>query len=141
AHRGGREGGVREAVIRQRRLTMRPVMRLFLAVLLPLAALAVACRRQQDAAQDTDPPPPAERPAKADQAHPAAVRAVPRGNNAFAFDLHRKLPEGNLIFSPLSVSTALSMTYAGARGATASEMAKALRYPFEGERLHKGYAG
>src|SRR5262249_51191163 len=59
----------------------------------------------------------------------------------FALDLHRKLGSGNLFFSPLSVSTALSMTCAGARGATAADMAKALRHPFAGERLHKRYAG
>ncbi len=48
--------------------------------------------------------------------------------NAFAIDLYKAVrkPEGNLIFSPYSVSTALAMAYAGARGKTASQMAKSL---------------
>ena len=49
-------------------------------------------------------------------------------NNDFALDLYGKLQSesGNLFFSPLSLSTALSMAYAGARGNTASQMAVAL---------------
>jgi len=91
-----------------------------------------------------DDPPPAPRPAKANEARAEDVKAVARGNNAFALDLYRALPPGdggNLFFSPLSVSTALGMTYAGAKGDTAKDMAKTLRYPFEGDRLHLGYAG
>ena len=49
-------------------------------------------------------------------------------NNAFGFDLHGRLGRepGNLFFSPYSLSTALAMTHAGARGETAAQMAKAL---------------
>ena len=87
-------------------------------------------------------PPEAERPLKADQAVPADVAAVAKGNNAFAVDVLQQLDGGgNLIFSPFSVSMALSMTYAGAKGETAKEMATVLHYPFEGERLHMGCAG
>lgn len=108
-----------------------------LAVVLP-----VGCSSGKDKPPEPDPQPKVERPARADQADEADVRAVARGSNAFAFDLHRKLAgDGNLFFSPFSVSTALSMTSAGAKGETAKEMAKVLRYPFEGERLHLGYAG
>src|SRR3954447_21026058 len=44
--------------------------------------------------------------------------------NAFAFDVYDNLQreQGNLFFSPLSVSTALGMTYAGARGNTATQL-------------------
>ena len=35
--------------------------------------------------------------------------------------------EGNFVFSPSSIVTALAMTYAGAEGNTAAEMAEALR--------------
>ncbi|MFH1730640.1 MAG: serpin family protein [Planctomycetota bacterium] len=50
--------------------------------------------------------------------------AVIKGNNEFALDLYAKLSEkkGNLFFSPYSISTALAMTYAGARGDTAGQM-------------------
>jgi serpin B len=48
--------------------------------------------------------------------------------NRFAGGLYEKLPrEGNLVFSPLSVWTALGMTLTGARGQTAQEMNAVLR--------------
>ena len=53
-----------------------------------------------------------------------------RGNSAFAFDLYAALAseEGNLFFSPYSISLALAMTYAGARGETERQMAEALHF-------------
>jgi serpin B len=53
------------------------------------------------------------------------------GNNKFALELYAKLraKEGNLFFSPYSISTALAMTYAGARGQTAVQMARTLQFP------------
>ena len=62
----------------------------------------------------------------------AAATPAADGLNAFAGDLYRQLArnyEGNLVFSPLSISTALAMTLAGARGQTAQEMTKVLRTP------------
>ena len=60
------------------------------------------------------------------------------GNNAFAVELYGQLrnQNGNLFFSPESISTALAMTYAGARGDTASEMAKTLHFTLPPDRLH-----
>ena len=48
--------------------------------------------------------------------------------NEFAFDLYRELAlkDGNLFFSPTSVSTALAMTWAGTHGETAREMSQTL---------------
>lgn len=56
---------------------------------------------------------------------------IAAGNNTFALELYAKLQsqEGNLFFSPYSISTALAMTYAGARGQTESQMAKVLHFP------------
>jgi serpin B len=64
--------------------------------------------------------------------------AVAAANNAFAVDLYTQLrtQPGNLFFSPESISTALAMTYAGARGDTASEMARTLHFTLPPERLH-----
>jgi serpin B len=69
------------------------------------------------------------------------VAAVVRGDNEFAFDLYARLREnqGNLFFSPSSISTALAMTYAGARGETAAEMARALHFTLPPEALHAGF--
>ena len=49
-------------------------------------------------------------------------------NNAFAADLYAQLAakDGNLFFSPTSIQTALAMTWAGARGQTANELATTL---------------
>ncbi|TWT77484.1 Serpin (serine protease inhibitor) [Posidoniimonas polymericola] len=50
--------------------------------------------------------------------------------NQFGFDLyeHMQQEEGNLFFSPLSISTALAMAYAGAAGQTAAEMEQVLHF-------------
>jgi len=63
---------------------------------------------------------------------------VVEGNNEFAVALYGKLrsQNGNLFFSPESISTALSMTYAGARGNTAAEMAKTLHFTLPPDQLH-----
>jgi len=69
-----------------------------------------------------------EKPA---QGQKRTQQAVVEGNNEFALELYAKLraQEGNLFFSPYSISTALAMAYAGARGETESQMAKALHFP------------
>jgi len=50
------------------------------------------------------------------------------GNSAFAFDLYQALrnEDGNIFYSPYSISLALAMTYAGARGETEQQDG---RYP------------
>lgn len=70
------------------------------------------------------------------------VAQVVRGNDEFALQLYRQLArkEGNLFYSPYSVSTALAMTYAGARGQTAEQMKTALHFHLEPDRLHAGFA-
>ncbi len=57
--------------------------------------------------------------------------AVIQGNNKFALDLYQELQnrQGNLFLSPYSISTALAMTCAGARGQTEEQMAKTLCFP------------
>lgn len=68
--------------------------------------------------------------------------ALVKANDAFAFDLFARLRpnEGNLFFSPYSISTALAMTYAGARGETAEQMAKVLHFQLNQNLLHPACA-
>jgi serpin B len=63
------------------------------------------------------------------------------GNTAFAFDLYQTLREGdgNLFYSPYSVSLALAMTYAGARGETEEQMAAALHFLLDQDNLHPAF--
>ncbi len=72
----------------------------------------------------------------------SSVEAVVQGNTGFALDLYQRLraAEGNLFFSPYSISTALAMAYAGARGNTEAQMAQVLRFPPGQERLHPAFA-
>lgn len=58
----------------------------------------------------------------------AAAKDYASANNAFGFELwQRTRAAGNLAIAPASVSLALGMTWAGARGQTAAQMSKALR--------------
>ena len=52
------------------------------------------------------------------------VSNEPKADNQFAFELYSRLAtnKGNIFFSPYSLSSALEMTYEGARGTTAQEM-------------------
>lgn len=71
----------------------------------------------------------------------ADLKAVVTGNTAFALDLYQQIrtSSGNLFYSPFSISEALAMTYAGARGSTESEMAKALHFDLEQTKLHPAF--
>ena len=62
--------------------------------------------------------------------------------NAFAFDWWRQVrgsQQGNTVVSPASIVLAFSMTHAGARGETAAEMSRAMRFEQLGERPWEVY--
>jgi len=64
------------------------------------------------------------------------------GNSAFAFNLYQQLTKnnsGNIFYSPYSISTALAMTYAGANGDTATQMANALDFTLPQSQLHPAF--
>ncbi|MGB3479823.1 MAG: serpin family protein [bacterium] len=69
------------------------------------------------------------------------LQALVKGNNAFALDLYAQLKtqEGNLFLSPYSISTALAMTFSGARGTTEKQMADVLHFTLEQEQLHSEF--
>jgi serpin B len=62
---------------------------------------------------------------------------IGQSDNALALDLYANLSAtpGNIFFSPSCIETALAMTYAGARGQTAQQMATVLHLP-PGEAIH-----
>ncbi len=72
----------------------------------------------------------------------ADLPALTAGNRAFAFDLYRQLSkeDGNLFYSPHSISLALALAYAGARGDTAQQMADTLHYTLPPDRLHPAFS-
>ena len=69
------------------------------------------------------------------------LTALVDGNNAFAFNLYQVLKQtgGNLFYSPYSISEALVMAYAGARGETEKDMAQALNFTLPQDRLHPAF--
>jgi len=62
-------------------------------------------------------------------------------NSEFAFDLYQASIQqgGNLFYSPYSISLALAMTYAGARGETEQQMANTLHFALQQDRLHPAF--
>lgn len=84
---------------------------------------------QSDLPQDPDP-----------IVNDADVLAVASGNNAFALDLLHQLPDGgNVFYSPYSISSALAMTWAGARGETEAQMAQTMHFSLDQATLHPAF--
>ena len=71
----------------------------------------------------------------------ADMTLLVEGNSTFAFNLYQAIREkdGNLFYSPYSISQALAMTYAGARGETAQEMADTLSFLLSQDNLHPAF--
>jgi serpin B len=73
----------------------------------------------------------------------ADLEALVRGNTQFALDLYAKLcseSRGNVFCAPQCISTALAMTYAGARTETAEQMADTLHFDLGQDRQHAAFA-
>jgi serpin B len=70
-----------------------------------------------------------------------SVPALVAGNTEFALDLYGVLfdGDGNLFVSPHSLSVALAMTYAGARGETERQMAEVLHFSLPQAQLHPAF--
>ena len=66
------------------------------------------------------------------------MKTLVEGNTAFALQLYGtlRITEGNLVLSPYSISSALAMTYAGARGETARQMEQTLHFDQTRTDLH-----
>jgi serpin B len=84
----------------------------------PIAAVGEIVEARSDAARNP-----------IDAATSEQLTEMVAADRAFAFDLYRTLiaeENGNLFISPYSISTAMSMVLAGARGETAEELASTL---------------
>ena len=106
-----------------------------LIAIIPLVAfgLILGCRaKPPSAAPEAPPDVPTE-----------DLKALAEGNTAFAVDLFKQLAQkpGNVVVSPYSISSALAMTYAGARGPTADEMKKTLHFTLPDDALHPAFGG
>jgi serpin B len=73
----------------------------------------------------------------------ADVPQLAEDEASFAFDLYRAQvgadATSNVFYSPYSISVALAMTYAGAAGSTATEIASAMHFTLPPERLHAAF--
>lgn len=69
------------------------------------------------------------------------VNKLVDANNQFAMDLYGKYKseEGNVFFSPYSISSALAMTYEGAKGQTAKEMQDVLHLPDDKDAMRSDF--
>jgi serpin B len=106
-------------------------------LLLPLLAPLTACAPAREA--DGEPAASALPRQTAPAVAPDELRQLVAGNNSFAFDLYQALrqeEDGNLFYSPYSISIALAMTYAGARDETERQMAQTLHYRLGQAALH-----
>jgi serpin B len=85
-----------------------------------------------------DPPPKPDDPAdKNNVVFPETLFDLAKGNAEVASDLYKELSkeEGNIFFSPVSISEVLAMAYAGAAGTTAEAFEKTLHYTEKGDDL------
>ncbi len=64
------------------------------------------------------------------------------GNNHFALDYYSKIKDlgGNVFFSPCSIESALAMTYEGARGTTADEMASVMHFQTDNDTRRNSFS-
>jgi serpin B len=116
-------------------------MKPFFATMCILSVLAmgiIGCSQKPPADADIIMP---VKPENADRATPEDKSSVVKGSNKFALELFGRLEkQENVFFSPASISAALAMTFAGARGQTAEQMARTLHFTLDNQRLHPAFA-
>ena len=85
---------------------------------------------KSDLPRDMDPQPGA-----------GELDAVVQGNNQFAFDCYHAIrgEDGNIFFSPVSISFAFAMSIAGANGNTETEIASTMHFTLPENNLHNAF--
>lgn len=113
--------------------------------LLPLlAALTLAgCSQEPGDSEAAEPAPgklvSSDKPRSSGQDVPTGeIAELTAGSADLGADLYRKVaqPGENLLLSPFSISKALAMMYAGARGSSEEQMRLTLHFTLSQERLH-----
>jgi len=68
--------------------------------------------------------------------------AMIKSNNAFALEIFKELNSAtkNVSFSPFSISTAMAMTYAGAREESEKQISKVLHFNKDQQNFHPAYS-
>ncbi|MFA5397243.1 MAG: serpin family protein [Methanogenium sp.] len=100
-----------------------------------ICALGAGCITSDDT-----PPDPAD-------LSPNVAGEVVNANTLFAYDLYQTLKSDkenagkNIFFSPYSISTALALTYEGAKGTTADEISSVFHFPKNDTVRQNGYQG
>ncbi|MCL4253672.1 MAG: hypothetical protein KJ043_07835, partial [Anaerolineae bacterium] len=72
-----------------------------------------------------------------------AIQELVLGNTEFALDFFQMLigmDNSNFVFSPYSLSNAFAMTFAGARGNTATEIQETFHFSLPPEDLHRAFS-
>lgn len=104
---------------------------------LALVGLLVNACQAEDSVPSTD--------SAVKAAAPSTEIQIAQSNNLFAFDFMREVlsqeASENVFFSPLSISTALAMVQAGARGSTLESMKQTLHLQdFDNEQINSGFS-
>jgi serpin B len=119
-----------------------------------LLALLAACNGSKSAAPPSPPPAPEPLPApavadvqeapvhqvKTDMPPAGEIASLVKANNHFALELWAHASAGNVAISPVSISSALAMAWAGAKGDTAAEMRKTMHLEGETDLLVSQWA-
>ena len=116
--------------------------KILLSGILALLVLFTACA-EKEMVKDNTAIEPSER-----EMYPksAGIISTPdivvEGLNRFSFDIYKQMngaSENNEFISPLSMSSALAMTYAGAKGITAQQMRNIMHYGPQRREFHQDY--
>lgn len=107
----------------------------YMAIVSALAAILIGCSVPKATAEVLKSDKPRDTSPKIST---DATSALVDGNTAFALSLYKLAgtTEGNLFFSPYSISEAMAMTWAGARGQTETDVAKAMHFALPQSQLH-----